>query len=57
MPTVVLSCIGAVALTLENEWGDRTPRTQIVAIGSISGIDGEVLQGQFDRCPSDKRGK
>jgi G3E family GTPase len=31
-----------------DEWGERTPRTQIVAIGSA--INAQELSGQFDAC-------
>jgi len=31
-----------------DEWGDRTPRTQIVAIGSA--IDPQELTDKFDAC-------
>lgn len=33
-----------------DEWGDRKPHTQIVAIGEPGGIDAESLHGQFDAC-------
>jgi G3E family GTPase len=35
------------------EWGERTPRTQIVAIGAPGGIDREALTESFDLCISD----
>ena len=31
-----------------DEWGDRTPRTQIVAIGAA--INAQELSEQFDAC-------
>ncbi len=31
-----------------DEWGDRTPRTQIVAIGAA--IDAQELSDKFDAC-------
>ena len=31
-----------------DEWGDRTPRSQIVAIGSV--IDAQELRNKFDAC-------
>ena len=47
----VLQVVGKrVDLTLENEWGDRTARTQIVAIGARGSVDGEMLQARFDAC-------
>ena len=33
-----------------DEWGDRTPRTQIVAIGESGGIDAQELSRKFDAC-------
>ncbi len=33
-----------------DEWGDRTPRTQIVAIGKSGCIDAQELSGKFDAC-------
>ncbi len=32
------------------EWGDRTPHTQIVAIGETGEIDAEELRKKFDAC-------
>ncbi|MGH9576801.1 MAG: CobW family GTP-binding protein, partial [Terriglobales bacterium] len=47
----VLQVVGKrVDLTLENEWGERTPRTQIVAIGAHGTLNGEALREKFDRC-------
>jgi G3E family GTPase len=33
-----------------DEWGKRTPRTQIVAIGALGGIDARELSDKFDAC-------
>jgi len=33
-----------------DEWGERTPRTQIVAIGVPGGIDAQELSNKFDAC-------
>ncbi len=33
-----------------DEWGERTPRTQIVAIGAPGGIDARELSDKFDAC-------
>ncbi len=33
-----------------DEWGERTPRTQIVAIGESGGIDTHDLRSKFDAC-------
>ena len=48
---VVLQVVGKrVDLTLENDWGSRTRRTQIVAIGAYGTLDGEALREKFNRC-------
>jgi G3E family GTPase len=50
----VLQVVGKrVDLTLEAEWGGRTPRSQIVAIGAYGTLDGAALQDKFDRCVVD----
>jgi G3E family GTPase len=47
----VLQVVGRRAdVSLYDEWGGRTPRTQIVAIGAPQGIDGEELNMKFDAC-------
>ena len=47
----VLQVVGKrVDLALENEWGDRTPRTRIVAIGAHGTLDRQGLREKFDRC-------
>ena len=47
----VLQVVGKrVDLALENEWGDRTPRTQIVAIGAHGTLDRQGLREKFDGC-------
>ena len=47
----ILQVIGKrVDLTLEHEWGDRTPRTQIVAIGAHGTMDGDALRERFETC-------
>lgn len=47
----VLQVVGKrVDLTLDSEWGGRTPRTRIVAIGAYGAIDGEALQQRFVSC-------
>jgi G3E family GTPase len=33
-----------------DEWGERRPRTQIVAIGEPGGIDAQELSNKFDAC-------
>ena len=47
----VLQVVGKrVDLTLEHEWGDRAPRTRIVAIGAYGTLDDALLRESFDRC-------
>jgi G3E family GTPase len=47
----VLEVVGKrVDITLENERGDRTPRTQIVVIGARGTVDGQGLREKFDHC-------
>ena len=47
----ILQVVGKrVDLTLENEWGGRTPRTQIVAIGAHGTMDAAALREKFDGC-------
>ncbi len=49
----VLQVVGRrVDISLEDEWGKRVPRTQIVAIGAPGAIDPEVLSDKFDQCVS-----
>lgn len=48
---VILQMVGKRAsLTLAGEWGDETPRTQIVMISSHGGMDAETLRGQLEAC-------
>jgi len=47
----ILQVVGRRAdVALEEPWGERTPRTQIVAIGAPDGVDGEELAARFDAC-------
>ncbi|MGB8886676.1 MAG: GTP-binding protein [Candidatus Korobacteraceae bacterium] len=47
----VLQVVGKrVDISLREEWGDRPPLTQIVAIGSPDGIDASALQDRFEQC-------
>jgi hypothetical protein len=39
-----------VDISIENEWGQRTPRTQIVAIGASGTIDDALLREKFEDC-------
>ena len=50
----VLQVVGRRAdVALLDEWNDRRPRTQIVAIGAPGSIDAEALRVRFDACVSD----
>ncbi|MGH8678407.1 MAG: CobW family GTP-binding protein [Burkholderiales bacterium] len=47
----VLQVVGKrVDVSTQEEWGQRVPRTQIVAIGAHGTVDGEALRESFDRC-------
>ena len=47
----VLQIVGRrTDVALDDEWGERSPRTQIVAIGAHGSIDAEALTEQFDAC-------
>ena len=47
----VLQVVGKrVDISLEDEWGNRTPRTQIVAIGIHDTMEDETLRQKFDQC-------
>jgi G3E family GTPase len=47
----VLQVVGKrVDISLQDEWGERPPLTQIVAIGSPDGIDASALQDRFEQC-------
>ena len=41
-----------VDISLHDEWGDRTPRTQIVTIGAVQGIERQALRDKFEECLS-----
>ncbi len=46
----VLQVVGKrVELSLQDEWGDRVPRTQIVFIGAAGSIDGAILREEFQK--------
>jgi len=50
---VILQAVGRRSdISLEDEWGETTPRTQIVAIGAYGSIDEEALTAQFEACLS-----
>jgi G3E family GTPase len=45
----VLQVVGRrVDISLQDEWGHRAPRTQIVVIGAASGLDATMLGDQFN---------
>ena len=47
----VLQLVGRrVDISLQEEWGQRPPRTQIVAIGAAGGIDAGLLERTFASC-------
>ena len=49
----VLQVVGRrVDISLADDWGERTPRTRVVAIGSSGSVDPESLSEIFARCVS-----
>jgi G3E family GTPase len=47
----VLQVVGRrVDIALQDEWGGRAPRTQIVVIGAANGIDPEMLSKQLNKA-------
>ena len=45
----VLQVVGKrVDISLQDAWGERTPRTQIVVIGAAGGIDAAALRAQLE---------
>jgi G3E family GTPase len=49
----VLQVVGRrVDISLDGEWGQRAPRTQIVAIGAAGSIDVNLLEATFTSCIS-----
>jgi G3E family GTPase len=49
----VLQVVGRrVDISLQDEWGQRVPRTQIVAIGAAGSIDASLLEKTFTSCIS-----
>ena len=46
-----------VDISLQDDWGERAPRTRIVAIGAAGGIDASLLEKTFASCiAADSRG-
>ncbi len=41
-----------VDISVQEEWGTRTPHTQIVAIGAAGGIDAGLLEETVAACAS-----
>jgi hypothetical protein len=39
-----------VDIAIQQEWGRRAPRTQIVAIGTVGGLDANLLENTFASC-------
>ena len=53
----VLQVVGKrVDISLQDEWGNRAPRTQIVVIGAAGSIDGHTLREKFEACLSNRNG-
>ena len=49
----VLQVVGRrVDISIQEEWGQRVPRTRIVAIGAAGSIDESLLEGTFASCIS-----
>jgi G3E family GTPase len=47
----ILQVVGRrVDISLHDEWGERTPCTRVVAIGTASGLDGDLLEELFVSC-------
>jgi G3E family GTPase len=52
----VLQVVGRrVDVSLMDAWGERTPRTQIVAIGAAGTIDERALRATFEQCVGTRR--
>lgn len=48
---IILQAVGRRSdISLEDKWGNRTPHTQIVAIGVPDSIEGAALTELFDSC-------
>jgi G3E family GTPase len=47
----VLQVVGRrVDISIREEWGQRAPRTQFVAIGEVGSIDTRLMEGIFTSC-------
>jgi G3E family GTPase len=52
----VLQCVGRrTDVTLAEPWGNRVPKTQIVAIGVPGAMSPDELQSLFDRCDAEQK--
>jgi hypothetical protein len=48
---MILQAVGRRSnLAAADEWGERTPRTQIVAIGAPDAFDPDDLRERFEAC-------
>lgn len=41
---------GRVTISVDDPWGDRPPRSELVMIGAHGSVNAEALQSLFDRC-------
>src|SRR5271156_4575333 len=49
----ILQVVGRrVEISIQEEWGQRAPRTQVVAIGEAGSIDKRLMEGIFTSCIS-----
>jgi G3E family GTPase len=49
----VLQVVGRrVDISIQDDWGQRAPRTQIVAIGAVGSIDASLMEKTFASCIS-----
>ena len=54
----VLQVVGRrVDISIQDEWGERAPRTQIVAIGAAGSIDASLLKTALGSCISAREGR
>jgi G3E family GTPase len=54
----VLQIVGVrITVTVGEPWGDTSPNTQMVFLGTPGGLDGDRLQAAFDACLTDAPGQ
>ncbi len=54
----ILQIVGVrITVTVGEAWGDATPGTQMVFIGTPGGLDGDQLRVAFDACLTDAPGQ